>query len=123
MDISHGDRRRRSLLRRTIGCLLLVILWPLNAAGFEGTQIQRLIVRDNPAYVSSAKISKNIIVGYTSEEEAVFAAEYLGYRISGGALINFQCKSGLLWPYCRCCRERVRGAEVDPDRATAGAAL
>jgi hypothetical protein len=103
----------RQLLWRAIGCLLLIILLPFNATGFEREEISHLFERKSSSYVSKVMISKNIIIGYTTKQKSVFTTIDFGDRDPVGALNNTRFEPDLLRPHCRCCRERVGGASIE----------
>lgn len=77
MDINHGDRRMRSLLRRTCGCLLLVILWQFNGAWGEAAGLSSL------AYISMVNIPKYITIYNNIEyQNSCIGGENLVYCVA-----------------------------------------
>jgi len=98
MDINHGDRRRLWLSRRTIGCLLLVILWSFEVASREAGAVWRPVNKIS-TYVSSVPISKDVII-LNHQKENAFTARICNDFIKFPLIYQAYSTSFFSWPIC-----------------------
>lgn len=85
--------------------LPLVVLLPLNAAGFEGDSCR--VANNFPARVSKVEIVKNIVVRQFAEHEPRSTGYYKRDLLLKPRLLHSEAR--LSWPYCGRSRKWIGG--------------
>ena len=113
MDINHGNRRRRCLLRRVVGCqlLLLVVLWHFDAASREDAAVWRPVNKIS-AYVSSMALTKDIVI-LNHKEQKPYTMGVCNDIIKLSLVYSTDSASFFSWPICRSVMAEVISASGD----------